>query len=451
MLVAIAERISIEYAIHDALSEIRDFCPGVANRLAQQGGMAGSGNTAIGVVVDHPAFAPPLQRHRYRRTQHQRHHRAQVFRPLPQLAHRGALPVKGADQPGELRAFGEEGKRIGSGVFSSHAGSRGKRGSVRGRERYTVSRDGRDGRYLGQRRPRQSRGIHSPFYRVRWQRCEPGSDWRHKRQVGMRHFIKVGGSALLAVALAACSPPAPVLKQASKALPPTVGTSAARYVHTEADRHQDESGFRLLMRSTNALMSRVALADHAQHSLDLQYYVFDNDATGRLMAQRLLAAADRGVRVRLLVDDINAGDAIDLFDALDTHPNIEVRLFNPSATKKPSMLSKATQFLLDAHRLNRRMHNKSFIADGNVAIVGGRNIGDAYFDAGDNTNFRDLDLIAIGPVVQQAEHAFDAYWNCDAAYPVKAFGGKHADHYDLAKLRVQLAHDARKFAQSDYA
>ncbi|WP_040673409.1 MULTISPECIES: phospholipase D-like domain-containing protein [Rhodanobacter] len=267
----------------------------------------------------------------------------------------------------------------------------------------------------------------------------------------MRHLIKVVGSTMLGLALAACSPPAPVVKPVSTALPPAMGTPAARYVHGEADRHRDQSGFRLLMRSTNALMSRVALADHAQRSLDLQYYIFDNDATGRLMAQRLLAAADRGVRVRLLVDDINASQAIDLFDALDTHPNIEVRLFNPFATKSPSLLSKATQFLLDTHRLNRRMHNKSFIADGNVAIVGGRNIGDAYFDAGEDTNFRDLDLVAIGPVVNQASHAFDEYWNCDAAYPVKAFHGKHADHYDLAKLRIELAHDARAFAQSDYA
>jgi len=128
-----------------------------------------------------------------------------------------------------------------------------------------------------------------------------------------------------------------------------------------------------------------------------------------------------------------------------------VRLFNPFATKKPFLFSRATQFLLDAHRLNRRMHNKSFIMDGNVAIVGGRNIGDAYFDAGDGTSFRDLDLIAIGPVVEQASQAFDEYWNCAAAYPVKAFGGKHADHYELARLRVDLAHDARTFAQSDYA
>lgn len=267
----------------------------------------------------------------------------------------------------------------------------------------------------------------------------------------MRRFMMTVALAVLGLALGACSPPAAVVKPPSKALPPTTATAGARYVHAEVKQHQDKSGFRLLTRSTNALMSRVALADHAQHAIDLQYYIFDNDATGRLVAQRLLAAADRGVRVRLLVDDINAGEAIDMFDALDTHPNIEVRLFNPFATKKPSIFSRATQFLLDAHRLNRRMHNKSFIMDGNVAIVGGRNIGDAYFDAGDSTNFRDLDLIAIGPVVKQASQAFDDYWNCDAAYPVKAFSGKHADHYDLARLRLDLAHDARAFAQSDYA
>ena len=267
----------------------------------------------------------------------------------------------------------------------------------------------------------------------------------------MRHLISGVAMAWLAMALMACSPPRPGgVKQASHALPPTMNTSGARYVHAEVAGHMHQSGFRLLTRSSNALMSRISLADHAQHSIDLQYYIFNNDSTGRLVAQRLLAAADRGVRVRLLLDDINTGDSVEMLDALDAHPNIEVRLFNPFATRNPSMLSKATQFLLDAHRLNRRMHNKSFIVDGNVAIVGGRNIGNDYFDAGDATNFRDLDLIAIGPVVKQASQAFDEYWNCEASYPVTAFG-KHADQHDLAALRKALAHDTRVFAQSDYA
>ncbi|HEX5305643.1 MAG TPA: phospholipase D family protein [Dyella sp.] len=230
-----------------------------------------------------------------------------------------------------------------------------------------------------------------------------------------------------------------------------VDTPSSRYVHREVARHDELSGFRLLTFSTNALMSRVALADHAEHSLDLQYYIFANDATGRLIAQRLLAAADRGVRVRLLLDDINVGDQIDLFKGLDSHPNIEVRLFNPFGTRTSSGFGKIAQFVLDGSRLNHRMHNKSFIADNTVAIVGGRNIGDDYFDAGDATHFRDLDLIAIGPVVRDTSRAFDEYWNCDAAYPIKAFTGEHAGHPELVTLRKKLASDARKFAQSDYA
>lgn len=240
-------------------------------------------------------------------------------------------------------------------------------------------------------------------------------------------------------------------KHPSSAMLPATNTASARYIRLQLDQHHDTSGFRLLVRSTNALMSRIALADHAQHSLDLQYYIFDNDATGRLVAQRLLVAADRGVRVRLLLDDINVKDGIDMLDALDAHPNIEVRLFNPFHTRKPSMLSRATQFLLDPRRLNHRMHNKSFIADSNVAIVGGRNIGDAYFDAGSDTKFRNLDLIAIGPVVKQASHAFDEYWNSEFAYPVTAFPSTHNRHYDLVRLRVDLASEARRFAGTDYA
>lgn len=241
------------------------------------------------------------------------------------------------------------------------------------------------------------------------------------------------------------------VKRPSKALPPTTSTASAQYVHVKANQHPDESGFRLLTSSSNALMSRIALADRAKNSVDLQYYIFNNDATGRLVMQRLLAAADRGVRVRVLIDDIGVHNEIDMLNALDAHPNIEVRLFNPFHTRDPSPLSKLTQFLFEGSRLNRRMHNKSYIVDNNVAIVGGRNIGDEYFDAGNDTNFRDLDLIAIGPVVKEASLAFDAYWNCDAAYPVTAFRGKRASHYDLARLRMDLARDARAFAQSDYA
>lgn len=242
-------------------------------------------------------------------------------------------------------------------------------------------------------------------------------------------------------------------KPVSTALPPTADSPSTRYVQSETSTHGSDSGFRPLISNTNALMSRIVLIDHAQHSLDLQYYIFDNDATGRLVAQRILAAADRGVRVRILLDDLDIeGHKHDsVLDGLDAHPNIEVRLFNPFKFRNRSLFSKAGQFIFDGRRLNRRMHNKSFIVDGMQAIIGGRNIGDAYFDAGDQVHFNDLDVLVIGPVVPKISSMFDRYWNDDSAFPVTAYTSVEAKPEDLAKLRVALAKDARAFAESDYA
>jgi putative cardiolipin synthase len=260
-------------------------------------------------------------------------------------------------------------------------------------------------------------------------------------------------TALLAAAfvLSACSSLRPdFVKTPSTALTPDLETPAGHYINAQLQQHKDQSGFRLLNRSTQALMSRISLADHATKSIDLQYYIFQNDAVGRLVAQRVLAAADRGVRVRMLLDDISLNDEDRLLAALDAHPNIEVRLFNPFRTRSPSLPSKIAQFVIEGERLNHRMHNKAFIVDGTAAIVGGRNIGNAYFDADDQTNFRDLDVLAIGPVVAQASRSFDNYWNSDAAYPVAAFRQSHNAPADLVSARETLKHDAREFAQSDY-
>ncbi|HEY2345788.1 MAG TPA: phospholipase D-like domain-containing protein [Xanthomonadaceae bacterium] len=177
--------------------------------------------------------------------------------------------------------------------------------------------------------------------------------------------------------------------------------------------------------STNALLSRVSLCDQAQHTIDLQYFIFDNDATGRLLALHLLQAADRGVHVRILVDDLNVEDDARMFRGLAAaSPNIEVRLFNPFHSPAPFPLLKGAQFLLEFRRLNRRMHNKDFIVDNEVAIIGGRNIGDSYFDANADNNFRDLDLIAIGPVVPEATRTFESYWNSEASHPLAEFPAK---------------------------
>jgi len=227
--------------------------------------------------------------------------------------------------------------------------------------------------------------------------------------------------------------PAVVKAQGSSATPKEQAAAA------QGANPSAPSGFRLMSLSTNALLSRVSLADQAKQTIDLQYFIFENDATGRLIALHLLQAADRGVHVRILIDDLNVKDDARMFKALDAHANIEVKLFNPFHSGAASGVSKAAQMLTDFEHLNHRMHNKDFIVDNQVAIIGGRNIGDAYFDARSDTNFRDLDVIAIGPVVPAATAAFEAYWNSDASHPM-------AEYRDSAKPE-SAASDAAAVAE----
>lgn len=211
------------------------------------------------------------------------------------------------------------------------------------------------------------------------------------------------------------------------------------------------SGLLLIADNYDAFAARVLAARGAVRSLDLMYYLWHDDHTGRVLMQEVVRAAERGVRVRILLDDIDISKEDHLLDALHAHPNIEVRLFNPFRFRHRSILAKAGQFLLEGPRLNRRMHNKSFIVDGMQAIVGGRNIGDAYFDAGDEVHFRDLDVLAIGPVVAQVAAMFDRYWNSDAAFPVTAYSDNDVSNANLAVLRDRLLRDARAFTESEYA
>ncbi|WP_395666473.1 phospholipase D family protein [Methylocella sp.] len=173
------------------------------------------------------------------------------------------------------------------------------------------------------------------------------------------------------------------------------------------------SGFRLLDDGREAFAARALLARKAERSLDVQCYIWRGDRSGTLLLEELREAADRGVRVRLLIDD-NGTAGLDLaLAALDRHPLIEARLFNPFVIRRP----KAVGYLADFARLNRRMHNKCFIADQRAAIVGGRNIGDEYFGARDEGLFLDLDALAVGPIVDEAARDFDRYWASERAYP----------------------------------
>ncbi|MEH6822428.1 MAG: phospholipase D family protein [Motiliproteus sp.] len=178
----------------------------------------------------------------------------------------------------------------------------------------------------------------------------------------------------------------------------------------------DQSGILLQETGWDALSQRLALIEMAEHQIDIQYYIWNRDGSGRYLASRLIAAAERGVQVRVMLDDINLNERESLLAALDRHPRIEIRIFNPIPSRRG--LLKWLNFLGDFSRLNRRMHNKSFTVDGVLSIVGGRNIGDEYFDLSDELNFRDRDVLVAGAAVNDISNSFLQYWNSRWSYPV---------------------------------
>lgn len=222
----------------------------------------------------------------------------------------------------------------------------------------------------------------------------------------------------------------------SSFLPPRDdATLLDRLGHPMVVEHAGENGLSLLSGNVEAFVARALSSRSAGRSLDLQYYYWKNDLTGRLLTREILAAADRGVRVRLLLDDINAGLHDRMCLALDAHPNIEVRLFNPSRART-DRFKRGVEMVFRAFSATRRMHNKAWIADSRVVITGGRNIGDAYFDAADDSNFHDLDVWMLGPIAEEAGAIFDRYWNSQVVLPIGELRTPRA-HY-LPALRRKL-------------
>lgn len=218
------------------------------------------------------------------------------------------------------------------------------------------------------------------------------------------------------ILLTGCSTlPQAVEREASYALT-NPGVTLLGRMFAEAAIDEVNSGFVPLVSGTDAYEVRAAMAGLAEHTLDLQTYIWGDDLAGRAMLREVLAAAERGVRVRLLIDDHHTADSGVTFAAVNAHPHIEVRLFNPFGWRK----NRYMDWLLDFRRINHRMHNKLMIADNVLAITGGRNIGDHYFAVDTETNFRDLDLLLAGPAVSRMSTAFDDYWNSEWAYPVDA-------------------------------
>jgi len=178
------------------------------------------------------------------------------------------------------------------------------------------------------------------------------------------------------------------------------------------------SGIRLLTSGEEALASLIALADRAQRTLDIQYYIIHQDDSTRTLLKHVRLAADRGVRVRLLVDDLNTAGEDRRFMHLSQRANVEVRLFNPFPGGRSALWSRFLASVNDLPRINHRMHNKLFVADNAIAITGGRNVGDAYFARDPRSNFIDLDVVAAGEIVPQLSATFDAFWNSRFAYPI---------------------------------
>lgn len=213
-------------------------------------------------------------------------------------------------------------------------------------------------------------------------------------------------------------------------------TALDRSVDELLKANGEKCGVLLSSSGQHAFAARALSARGAQRSLDLQYYYWKDDATGILLAGEILTAADRGVRVRLQLDDINLRGKDATYLSLDCHPNVEVRVFNP-CWNRTGALQRGFELLIRAYSATRRMHNKAWIADGRIAIVGGRNIGDAYFDASSQTNFQDLDAVIIGREVQAVERIFDRFWNSDCVVPLRSLPGLEAG--DIVRLRDRFA------------
>ncbi|MEP6656002.1 MAG: phospholipase D family protein, partial [Betaproteobacteria bacterium] len=213
--------------------------------------------------------------------------------------------------------------------------------------------------------------------------------------------------------------------------------------------HADLSGFRLLPAGTDGFVLRAELAAQAQRTLDVQYFIFHMDVTGKLLLDEVLKSADRGVRVRLLIDDLNLSGRDAQLTMAAAHPNVEMRVFNPASYRGGFLPARTVEFALGWTRLTYRMHNKLFLVDNTIGIAGGRNVGDEYFSISPDFEFGDFDVFAAGPTVRRLSASFDAYWNSPLAIPVAALSAKATPEAFEAFREELRAHRVEK-ADEEY-
>ena len=255
--------------------------------------------------------------------------------------------------------------------------------------------------------------------------------------------------ALLAAAflgLAACAnlpPGAGAPRVASTAFAEPQTTRLGSLALARAHEGDGRSGFRIISVGADGFVLRMQLIAAAQRSIDVQYFIFHGDETGRLLTGALLRAADRGVRVRILVDDGETLSGDEQLTQLESHPSIELRIFNPFRYRGHSTTLRAIEFAFAADRLDYRMHNKLMVVDNAAALIGGRNIGDQYFQVDPSGQFADDDVLSLGPVVRELSATFDEFWNGDLAIPAEALTGGKASREDLREHREELGEQAR--------
>jgi cardiolipin synthase C len=248
----------------------------------------------------------------------------------------------------------------------------------------------------------------------------------------------------MVILLSACgSLPMQVDRPFSPALKPSSESPLVR-IAQDSSPTPALTGFRLMPLGVYSLDARIQLARRARYSLDVQYYLIQNDRTGRLLMRNLRDAALRGVRVRLLVDDLYTVGGDPMFRGLAAFPNVEVRLFNPFCCARQSIASKYAASIIEFGRLNHRMHNKLFIADGAMVVAGGRNIADEYFMRSASDNFVDMDAFIVGDVVRELTGIFDTYWNSLQVYPVESILGTIIDREELRKSFDNLVDDGEQ-------
>ena len=249
----------------------------------------------------------------------------------------------------------------------------------------------------------------------------------------------------ITIVTSCASIPKDIDKPTSFSFQDTNNTQLGKTIQPLVKNQGSKSGLLPLAGGVDAFTARYILANAAERSIDAQYYIWHADLTGKLLVHALLEAADRGVRVRLLLDDINMAGKDSALVSLHTHPNISIRLFNPFANRS----FRAMDIITDFSRINRRMHNKSFTIDNQATIVGGRNIGDEYFDANPTADIQDFDFLAIGDAVNEVSSQFDKYWNSKFAIPIDALDAD-GDGETIDSLKQKLDKHVAQISNTIY-